>query len=465
MEMKMENRLLNCVFFIGRMAFFFPLIFWNVHCQHLDKPVSEKTKTMTIRDTLLANIKTTGRISSNHFCEIVADENGNIFMATFKKIDQGNDEICIMKIAPSGKIIWELGKENIGRATAISIDPNGNVWVVGLFTEQLQLGNCSIQVSSGSEMFLAQISPEGGCNRLWNFKGATPFNIQINNKDEILIAGDVGDEIIFENTVLKNKDKAKSFVAKFNLQGTFKWIKPLNADIQRIKSDSEGNFYVTGSFTAHMNFNNKTLTTTGSFDKDGFVLKIGNHKNDNWIKQFGSPGIIRKGYRTSEGGDDLSINKINEIYVLASLQDKQNDHSPYHLFLLEYDQNGRLVDSVLVANHIAYRGASTLSHDQQGDLWISSTAENVTTINGKDYAFGKERQSFLIKCNREKKIEEVVFPKHKKNMAFRSATHGREQIIFSGHYQDSLSIYNQTITNDGNHGIFLFLKKTINHKE
>ncbi len=80
---------------------------------------------------------------------------------------------------------------------------------------------------------------------------------------------------------------------------------------------TKNDFYVTGQFSEKLIFKEDSLTTTTPYDNDGFFLKLGSDGESYWLKQFGTPGVIKKAYKTYEGGFDLAFDKDGNVIVLA----------------------------------------------------------------------------------------------------------------------------------------------------
>jgi len=170
---------------------------------------------------VLANIKTTGRISSNHYSDFVVDRQGNSYIACFEKKADNQDYILITKVAPGGAVIWESGNHLKGRATAISIDEEGRIWVLGVLSDGLPTSD------QKSCMFIARFDAEGQCQQLITNEGSgMGFNINVNNRNEILVSGIMGDVLSFGDTRIENESgEDQGFLARFDEKGRCLWIK------------------------------------------------------------------------------------------------------------------------------------------------------------------------------------------------------------------------------------------------
>ncbi|MCB0589300.1 MAG: hypothetical protein KDD06_28700, partial [Phaeodactylibacter sp.] len=58
--------------------------------------------------------------------------------------------------------------------------------------------------------------------------------------------------------------------------------------------------------------------------------------------------------------------------------------------------------------------------------------------------------------NRRYEVQKVILPEHGPNMAFRSSCYEDGNVSISGHFQKFLKMDSDSITNDGQHGLFLY---------
>ncbi|MCB0589332.1 MAG: hypothetical protein KDD06_28860, partial [Phaeodactylibacter sp.] len=332
----------------------------------------------------LLNLGTTGRISSNHYAEVVKDKQGNTYIACFQARADNQDYILISKVNPQGQVEWKLGTDSQGRATALTIGPDGHIRVAGFFEGRLALGDCTVNTAAGN-LFIAEITPGGECRDIIINEGrAIPFNIHANGEGAVLLAGIMGERLAFGPTVSGRVGREDTgFLAYFNPAGRCEWIREANASIFRIKSDARNDFYVTGSFNQVFSFGQDSLTTTGRFDDDGFLLKINARGAAQWLRQFGSKGVRRYGYRTNERGADMVLAGDGRVIISSQILPPDDDEHP-GLVLLEYNSEGELLTEVVVANTLK-GSVVTLTGDDAGNLWLSGTAGDTLHLQGRDY--------------------------------------------------------------------------------
>lgn len=198
----------------------------------------------------------------------ISDTNGNLYTAgSFKGgynfnsiptattydleadcVYNGYEYICytnsfVQKVDTNGNLVWlkQIGANNTVAAKRITKDNNGNIFILGSFS-----GDVDFDPSSGSS------------------------NLNVN----------VG----------------AYFILKLNMDGDFQWVKQLTvSEAMAIATDSNGNVYTTGSFHGTIDFDpnegvaNLTSNTPNAQKTDVFIQKLDANGDFVWVKQIGGP--------------------------------------------------------------------------------------------------------------------------------------------------------------------------------
>lgn len=414
---------------------------------------------------LLIQVRSTDRISSNHYADFVVDEAGNTYIASFQKQEGAYDRILILKLSPSGEMLWEIGKNDLGRALAITRNDEGELWVAGRFREKLSWDGHILESEGRSQMFIARINEKGKCTKLVKAEGnPLAFNIHAAGSGAFLLGGIMGKEGGFGNVQASLSAKETSFLAMFSASGACMWIKRLLGNIHRIRSDAAGDFYVGGDFVETFAFGQDTSYTKGPFDQDGFLLKIG--QTDSWSRTFGEKGYRKYGYKSYEGVSDISIHGNGPIWTIvrrdnpASYEEEtpSKDFFPTDLILLSFSPSGELLDSLRVIEQVRRGHVFRMAQDNHQRLWITGTGRGSFEIGEKSYNY-PENQSFLIRLDSTRALDKIIFPEHGPNMLFRVADTWEDRGVLTGHFQSHLYIGSDSLENEGKHELFLYRTK------
>ncbi|MCB0626119.1 MAG: hypothetical protein KDC43_19950 [Saprospiraceae bacterium] len=415
--------------------------------------------------SVLANVRTTGRISSNRYADLVLDRTGNSYIACFFKAADGRDRISFSKLSPEGVVLWEKGVENRGRATAVAIDREERLWVAGFFEDELAFDDRRLNLP-GTHLFLARFTPEGNCRQLIHAQGnGLPFSLHANASGELLMGGIMGSSLtIGEVEWSQSSGTDLGFLASFDRDGRCRWLEPLHAQIYRIESDPAGDFYLTGDYHENLSFRNDSLQTDGPYDNDGFILKVDPAGSRSWLRRFGNRGNLRYGYRSQERGADLAPLPQGGMLVAAQLESRTSspmsligrEGPQLELMLMEWTADGQLLQERAFGSAVDEGLVQCLTVDRYGGIWIGGAATGRLELGDRSIDLGKERQSFILHLDAGWQVDTILRARRRQNMLFRAAASQGDRVAFTGHYQDSLTIGSRTIANDGRHGLFFF---------
>jgi len=292
----------------------------------------------------IKHLENTGLVDPN---TITTDVDGNVYVAgTFYNMfdaDPGpgtfllesstidNSDIFIIKLDPEGLFIWAKlleGPEN-DNPFSIACDPFGNLCVVGMFEETIDLdpGNGTMLFNSVDykDVFVLKLDPDG--NYLWAHHSGgpmldTPYRAKTDKLGNLFVVGSFWETIEFSpgqgNPVFTSAGGNDLFIQKYDLDGNLEWMvgmgSPGTDGASAIDMDIQGNVYLSGGFEQSMDFdpgvNVQTLTSSG--DRDMFVLKLDVDGNFIWVKQIS--GI------NSVSGNTLTIDKLGGVYICGSFE-------------------------------------------------------------------------------------------------------------------------------------------------
>jgi hypothetical protein len=194
------------------------------------------------------------------------------------------------------KSIWEktlaLGCNRANNKRDIIVDSEGNSYLTGFFSGEVNFGSFSIQTDSNKkEIFVAKYDKNGIVQWAKQGRGKgsnVAYDIALDKHDGCIITGSFNDTLIFENKVLPANSNGDIFLAKFASNGDVLWVAKTGFDtIERdtfsifvaeftekgefqdtklykedqnftnygIAVDSLNNIYVTGSFANSMGLN------------------------------------------------------------------------------------------------------------------------------------------------------------------------------------------------------------------
>lgn len=196
-------------------------------------------------------------------------------------VSSGYSDLFVGKLTPSGKWAWAIaaGSSKPDQATSIALDAQGHVFVTGAFSQQMQLGKQVLKSKGETDIFLAQVSPQG--QWLWaTSAGGTaadwPRAVTAGSTGKLLIAGQFAEEAFFDTTKVVSRGETDAFVAQCTPTGSWQWVATAggedNDDINAIATTTKGDVYVTGFFSDEATFGTTHLSGKGM--DDAFVGRL-----------------------------------------------------------------------------------------------------------------------------------------------------------------------------------------------
>lgn len=353
---------------------------------------------------------------------MVANSNGEVFLAGYTTSYQQDRNLCVIKIDASGNTAWSkqysgTSSYNPDEARAIVIgashiyvagylrnsnqsfdfytlkmDFNGDtVWTrsynyaaINGSDKAFSIGidaNENVYVAGRSDQSPNQISNNDAFIICYQSNGVKKWEKRINgigNSDDEWIACKVtaaGNVYAIGNTY--NGTNTDLLIAKFDNAGNQQWLKTYdgtngNDETRGMYLDNNENVYVTGFVSA-----------AGGTYRDIVTLKYDNAGNLQWDRIYSGPG------GANDNGKALTTDATGNVYIAGNF-DIDNDTltSNDDVVLLKYDANGNY--NWAQANNGAAAGnddASDITIDAAGNIIIASTMDNTTTaISNFDYA-------------------------------------------------------------------------------
>lgn len=184
----------------------------------------------------------------------------------------GDVDIFVAKLDESGAPTWSLafGSSGIDDCTDIAIDPAGNIVMIGTFTSPISFGGPTLPWEGGTDIFVAKLSPKG--EHLWSARFGDAGNqhvrgVALDPLGNILLIGDFQGELNFGGPSLTSSTGTDIFVAKLDPEGAHWWSKRMgdanNQEGHGVATDSAGNVLTTGYFSGILDLGGASLASNG----------------------------------------------------------------------------------------------------------------------------------------------------------------------------------------------------------
>jgi hypothetical protein len=226
----------------------------------------------------------------------------------------GKYDIIVAKIKGSdGKLVWSRQIVGAGdqACTAAAIDDDGNVFVAGNYTGQLDLGNGALPTLAVSSWvpWIARLNKDTGetVASMSPTAGATGrttgyvYGIDTDSAGNVAIVGKFTNAVTFGATTLTSAGNADAYVAKLSVSGstfTPAWAKrygdTANQQANSVAFDSGGNMTVVGAFLGNINIGPSGAVLTAASDSTGsnedvFVARLSGAGDSLCAAGYGDP--------------------------------------------------------------------------------------------------------------------------------------------------------------------------------
>lgn len=225
---------------------------------------------------------------------MVADKDGNVYVAALyggAKVKVGDQTLVsnssadkgdavIIKVSPSGAVLWTYSLVNAGNATVsdIAVDGYGNIFVLGAYTNSINVGAKTMPVDDTNmgeaAMYVLKLRADGTAVRAWEISalGVTAGGLAIDSENNVIITGllDGDATLTWGGEVMGDfNNSAQLIVAKFTNNGTLLWY-DFRCDGGAVYTkpsvavDANNNIYVGTAMTGSTTFNSQTIAATVS---------------------------------------------------------------------------------------------------------------------------------------------------------------------------------------------------------
>lgn len=350
----------------------------------------------------------TGTITPNAYANTTVDSFGNTYITNYAPTNHDID-VYLAKFNNKGKMQWEtlMGGEGWDSGHDLAFDKEGNIWIVGYFTESAKFGTITLTGDNKYNMFLAKVDTNGVCknafkvasdNSGFSYSNGTigngqlgGFSIFITNSNEIILSGEFEKKLSFGKIHLTSNRPRSTFFAKFDSLGICNWGtigESSNWCYSSIAHYSKnGDVYFQSTCADTLFVGDKSLGNANNYDSDMLMAKINSSGKCEWIKRINYTS-------TSDKSNSSSNLKDNELfYVHASPDNVKKLNAQYvdmgnRIWLTEINTQGELIRNLPLGNN---------SNDGEGVIWgfTRDSEKNIYvigTFNGDAY-FGDTKLS------------------------------------------------------------------------
>ncbi len=232
---------------------------------------------------------------------------------------------------------------------AVTTDDSGNVYVSGQIEYTTHFDNGQNLSSYGiHDIFAGKYGPDGTVKWLRNAGGRggdVGYGVAVDDQQNCYVTGEIEDTAQFSSSVsLISKGGNDIFLSKYNSNGTLVWAKSFGSTESdkgySLMTNSNGDVFLTGFYSAHIYFDNIHLTPAGLGDV--YTMKL----NSAGVVQWAKKGAGSE----NDKGKGITFDRNGNVYVAGFFTDQAtfsgntiNNNGTTGGFLVKYDASGQFV--------------------------------------------------------------------------------------------------------------------------
>jgi hypothetical protein len=206
---------------------------------------------------------------------------------------QGQADVVLLKITPFGSFVWAVpfASEGYDSAGKVAVDPDGNVYVTGGFAANMEVAGTTLAADSG-DAFIASLSGDGQLRWVKGFGGTgyDSANAVAIGDGQVYVGGVFQDDLGLGSPPPAAVGASDAFIASFDAQGELLWTKAFGS----ISSDFLVELAVEGERLVAAGKLGKAAEIDGlplpASEDDGFVIAFDPGGQALWAQLFGTDG-------------------------------------------------------------------------------------------------------------------------------------------------------------------------------
>ena len=227
----------------------------------------------------------------------------------------GAEDLIFMKINTAGNVVWSKKFGGIGKDEnhGIAIDASGNSYYVGSFANTVAFGSTSLTATGSSDFYIVKLGPTGDV--IWAKKmnstgSGTGIGIKLTDDGIVYVSGTFMGTLSFGGFSVSSSSSSNidAVFSKLDTNGNVLWLKKVGSTVNAYNSclavKPDGNIVLSGEFTG----TSVAGSSAGSFDV--YVSEYTPAGSFVWAKKFGSTG--------GDLNRSLAVGPDNAIYVGGS---------------------------------------------------------------------------------------------------------------------------------------------------
>ncbi|HYV55461.1 MAG TPA: T9SS type A sorting domain-containing protein [Chitinophagaceae bacterium] len=258
----------------------------------------------------------------------------SVVMGSTTLTSLGQRDFYLAKLDLNGNYLWarSAGSIQIDAGGSLAVDALGNIFVTGIFYDDITIGTTTLINQGDFDMFLAKYDDAG--NLLWAKSGGGngddfSSGLALDSNSNIYVSLSGSTTCMFGTITVSTYGDKDIMLAKYDSSGNVIWAQHAGGAMRdiggKIVVADNNKIYQTGSFEGNVTFGTITLTLSG--DDYIFLAEYDSTGNVNFVKHAGGT--------RNDAGNGVSCYNSN-VYVCGNF----SNTTSFDLNTLTADTNG-----------------------------------------------------------------------------------------------------------------------------
>lgn len=325
----------------------------------------------------------------------------------------GGSDVFLAQLDPAGNVAWAVRGGGAYEDQALAVATHSiasGIYVSGSYQTNATFGTSTFNDStSTNRFFIAKYDNSG--NFVWagTVSGAGPSQgraLACDAGNFVFAGGTSAGQPNFAGNVLASTGALSGFVVKYSSGGNIvSWARrfgtatntpTLPQRVNGLAVDTNNNVLVTGEFQGDVIFTGtNALSSLGTNQPDGFLLKIDGNGNPQWARTINGPG--------PDAANAVSVDRVGNAYVTGSFSNNAaigntilKGAGGQEAFAALFDVTGNLVKARR-AGGVRDDAGQAASTDGKGNLFVAGYHSAPAAFGSNSLANSGGRDAFLTK--------------------------------------------------------------------
>ena len=216
------------------------------------------------------------------------------------------------------------GNANVDAVSDLTVDNQGNIYLVGSFSETLSLDGHSVVSAGNTDFYVAKLNPDGSL--VWIKSGGSNAveranAVAVDADGNVYVVGLSNDNTSFDGNAFPSRGAKDGFLLKLDNNGNYQYVRTLGCfnddNAYDVAVDGSGNVLVTGSFNYALQVGPLSFFQDARGGDDAFLVKFDSDGGILWSMTYAAS--------SHDYGRRLACDNYDNIFLAGEFKGKRVD--------------------------------------------------------------------------------------------------------------------------------------------